>query len=142
MICSTNDETCFSLRSPTCCFGARRWPTPSSRLAESVSGGKIGRWLEIVGQFEALCSLASFAFEGPNDPFPEIVELGPLYEGEGLTHPLLSRQKCVANDLHLVAPTRVYLVSGSNMSGKSTFLRTIGINAVLCLPARRCERDG
>ena len=55
----------------------------------------------------------------------------PLIEGEALGHPLLDRAVCVANDLHLAAPVRVLVVSGSNMSGKSTFLRSVGTACVL-----------
>lgn len=96
------------------------------------AGPAIGRWLSIVGQFEALCSLAGYASENPDDVYPELVEQGPLYEGEGLAHPLLPRGKCVPNDVRL-GGVRVLIVSGSNMSGKSTFLRTVGVNAVLAL---------
>jgi hypothetical protein len=96
-------------------------------------GPAIGRWLNVVGEFEALCSLASYAFENPDDPFPEIVEPGPCYIGEELAHPLLPGGRCVRNDLRLTSDRRVLVVSGSNMSGKSTFLRTVGINAVLAL---------
>ncbi len=96
-------------------------------------GASIGRWLEVVGQIEAYASLASFAFENPEDPFPELVEAeaGPLIEGEGLGHPLLPRNQAIRNDLKLGGELRVLSISGSNMSGKSTFLRTIGANVVL-----------
>lgn len=97
------------------------------------SGSEIAGWLAAVGQFEALCAFATYAFENPEDPFPEIVEGAPTYVGRGLGHPLLPRAKCVRNDLDLGDPVHVLLVSGSNMSGKSTYLRTIGINAVLAL---------
>lgn len=112
------------------------WGTQYAHAIEawrSRSGPAIRRWLAIVGQFEALCSLAAYSFERPDDPFPEIVEQGPLYEAEGLAHPLLPGGRCVPNDLHLGPDLRVLIVSGSNMSGKSTYLRTIGINAVLAL---------
>lgn len=106
-------------------FAIERW--------RQRSGPAIGRWLEVVGEFEALCALATYAYENPDDPFPEVVEPGPCFEGEGLGHPLLPRGKCVPNDLRLGTEPSVLVVSGSNMSGKSTFLRTVGINAVLAL---------
>ncbi|HKM54279.1 MAG TPA: DNA mismatch repair protein MutS [Isosphaeraceae bacterium] len=96
-----------------------------------ASGEAIGRWLATVGDFEALCALATYAYEHPSDPFPEITSPGPSFEGEGLGHPLLP--SCVPNDLHLGEEKRLLVVSGSNMSGKSTFLRTVGINTVLAL---------
>ncbi len=99
----------------------------------SRSGRDIRRWLDAVGQFEALCALATYAYESPSDPFPEVVAEGPLLAAEGLAHPLLPRGACVPNDVRLGDPLRVLVVSGSNMSGKSTFLRTIGVNVVLAL---------
>ena len=95
------------------------------------SGAAVPRWLEAVGEFEALCALASHAFEHPADPFPELLEGGIRYEAEGLGHPLLPEARGVRNDLRLGPALRLLVVSGSNMSGKSTWLRTIGTNAVL-----------
>jgi hypothetical protein len=95
-----------------------------------MAGPAVRRWLVVVGEFEALCALAGYGFENPDDPFPEILETGPCYEAEALGHPLVPG-RCVPNDLSLNDAMRVLVVSGSNMSGKSTFLRTVGINAVL-----------
>ncbi len=97
------------------------------------SGKEIRDWLHAVGEFEALCALATYAFENPTDPFPDILTGPPRIDGRALGHPLLPRAKCVRNDLTLGHPVHVLLVSGSNMSGKSTYLRTIGINVVLAL---------
>jgi hypothetical protein len=97
------------------------------------SGKSIAAWLKAVGQFEALCALAAYGYEHPDDPFPEVVEGSVCYDGEGLGHPLLPADRCVRNDLRLVDGLRVLVVSGSNMSGKSTYLRTAGVNAVLAL---------
>ncbi len=100
----------------------------------AAAGPAIGRWLNVVGQFEALGALAAYSYENPDDPFPEIATEGtPCYDGEQLGHPLLPASQCVRNDLRLTEGLRVLIVSGSNMSGKSTFLRTAGINAVLAL---------
>jgi MutS domain V len=98
-----------------------------------TAGPAVRAWLDTVGQLEALCALAAYAYENPDDVFPTLVEEGPLYEGVALGHPLLPRARCVRNDLHISGELRVLVVSGSNMSGKSTFLRTVGINAVLAL---------
>jgi hypothetical protein len=98
------------------------------------TGPSIRGWLEAVAQFEALAALATYAAENPEDPFPEIVESGPLFDGEGLGHPLLPRAVCIRNDVRLGGDAPALLiVSGSNMSGKSTLLRTVGVNAVLAL---------
>lgn len=97
------------------------------------SGRAIGQWLAVVGEFEALSSLASYAYEHPTDPFPEILALGPTFESKGLGHPLLPAASCVRNDVSLGDPLQVLVVSGSNMSGKSTLLRTVGANTVLAL---------
>src|SRR5262249_15038207 len=97
-------------------------------------GSGMRRWLEIVGEMEALVSLGTYAYEHPGDVFPEFVEGGAAtFEGEALGHPLIASAKCVRNSVWLDAATRVLLVSGSNMSGKSTLLRTVGINAVLAM---------
>jgi DNA mismatch repair ATPase MutS len=124
-------------------------------------GGRIRAWLDAAADLEALSSLAAHSWEHPEDPFPEVVEAGPerraSLEGEALRHPLLAA--AVPNDVGLGGPPRsegspgtsplsspasrgegdprasprVLLVSGSNMSGKSTYLRTVGVNVVLAL---------
>ncbi len=97
------------------------------------TGPAITGWLAAVGEFEALCSLAAYAFENPDDPFPEIERDEVVFEGHALGHPLLPLATCVRNDVRLGGELRVLLVSGSNMSGKSTLLRTVGVNTVLAL---------
>ena len=98
-----------------------------------ASGPAIGPWLAAVGDFEALSALASYAAENPTDPFPEIVEDRVCYEAEGLGHPLLPRSSCVVNDVSLGGEVHALVVSGSNMSGKSTLLRSIGVSTVMAL---------
>jgi DNA mismatch repair ATPase MutS len=98
-----------------------------------AGGPGLGRALAVLGEFEALCSLAAYAWEEPGQPFPEVVEGGPCFVAEGVGHPLLPRGRCVANDLRLDGELRLLVVSGSNMSGKSTLLRTAGVSAVLAL---------
>jgi hypothetical protein len=96
------------------------------------SGPAVRRWLEAAGTMEALCSFASHAFEHPADPFPEVAAGEAMVEAEAIAHPFLPEERAVANDVTLGAPgARVLIVSGSNMSGKSTLLRTVGVNAVL-----------
>ncbi|MCA9115262.1 MAG: hypothetical protein KDA79_09245 [Planctomycetaceae bacterium] len=105
------------------------------RWRETV-GSHIPDWLAAVGEFEALSSLAGYSFEKPEHPFPEVLDAGtagPLLEAEALGHPLLPTSQCVRNDVSLGRGLQLLLVSGSNMSGKSTLLRTIGTNTVLAL---------
>jgi hypothetical protein len=96
-------------------------------------GPGLPAWLDALGEFEALCSLAGYAYEHPDDPMPEIVEDETRFEGEALAHPLLPASKAVPNTVRLGGSRQMLLVSGSNMSGKSTLLRTVGTNAVLAL---------
>jgi hypothetical protein len=112
------------------------WSTQMAFAIEAwrrVSGRAIGRWLAAVAEFEALCALAAYAYENPDDPFPELAPEGPCFYAEALGHPLIPKSQSVSNDLSLGGEARVLIVSGSNMSGKSTLLRTVGINAVLAL---------
>ena len=101
------------------------------------NGRRIGVWLTAVGEIEALSSLSAYRYEHPDDPFP-VVEAQPsganargLFEGSGLGHPMLPAARMVRNDVHAGDGASLLVVSGSNMSGKSTLLRTVGINAVL-----------
>ena len=99
-------------------------------------GSNVRAWLEAAGEVEALLSLATYSYEHPDDPFPAFAELGnsqPVFEGEDLGHPLIPSAQCVRNSVRLDNDTRVLLVSGSNMSGKSTLLRVVGINSVLAM---------
>ncbi len=101
-------------------------------------GPRVGGWVDAVGEFEALSSLAAYAFEHPANPFPVILAAATdgarsaaCFDAEALGHPLLPAASMVPNDVRLAGGTRLLLVSGSNMSGKSTLLRSVGINAVL-----------
>ncbi|HEY2744617.1 MAG TPA: DNA mismatch repair protein MutS [Polyangia bacterium] len=112
------------------------WPVHFAYAIErwrARSGADIARWIDVIGELEALCALAGYAYERPDEPFPEIVDGEPRLDAQGLGHPLITRKKCVRNDLALGGALRLYVVSGSNMSGKSTMLRTVGINVVLAL---------
>ncbi len=102
-------------------------------------GGQVRAWLDTIAEFEALTSLSAYRYEHPDDPFPDIVAPDgssgsrALFDGVQLGHPLLPADRMVPNDVHLGTGTQLLVVSGSNMSGKSTLLRTVGINAVLAL---------
>ncbi|MGB6598468.1 MAG: hypothetical protein WA829_14920 [Candidatus Acidiferrum sp.] len=99
-------------------------------------GAKMRRWADLTGEMEALLSLAAYSYEHPADPFPEFISTEDgigFFDGAELGHPLIAAEKCVRNSVRLDAKTRVLLVSGSNMSGKSTLLRVVGINTVLAM---------
>jgi hypothetical protein len=94
-------------------------------------GASLDAWLAAVGQLEALCSLAGYAWERPADVYPTIEDGPARFEARALGHPLIADDRCVRNDVALGGAIRVLMVSGSNMSGKSTLLRAVGTNAVL-----------
>jgi hypothetical protein len=96
-------------------------------------GPAVRSWLKAVAEAEALLSLSGYSYEHPADPFPEFVEGPPCFNARQLGHPLIPTAKCVPNDVSLTAEAPVVLISGSNMSGKSTLLRAVGINAVLAM---------
>ena len=100
------------------------------RWREEV-GSQVRRWFQALAQLEALCSLATLAHDRPSFAFPEVEEENVLFVAQQLGHPLLLNP--VANDVELAGPGQALIITGSNMSGKSTLLRAIGTNAVLAL---------
>ena len=96
-------------------------------------GRQFRDWVDAVDEVEALLSLAGYSYEHPADPFAELVDSSePLFDATEIAHPLLPGAVAVSNSFVLASP-RVLIVSGSNMSGKSTLMRTTGVNAVLAL---------
>ena len=108
-------------------FAVERW--------RARHGADIGRWLEGIGEFEALSALSVYAYEHPADPFPGVVDAAtpPIYDAEALAHPLIPVSEAVANDVTLGAEPQIQIVSGSNMSGKTTLLRSVGVSSVMAL---------
>jgi DNA mismatch repair ATPase MutS len=98
-------------------------------------------WLATWAEFEALNALGTYAFEHPENIYPEIVtdDAPAIFEVTGIRHPLL--RDCVPNNVTPSPATRFYLISGSNMAGKSTLLRAIGVNAVLTLAGAPIPAD-
>jgi hypothetical protein len=113
----------FTLWTPHFAYAVENW--------RRHYGSGVRCWLTATGEMEALCALASHAFEHPADPFPEITVESHHLEAEAIGHPLLDERRVVRNDVRLAGELRLLVVSGSNMSGKSTLLRTLGVNAVL-----------
>jgi len=105
------------------------------------TGKRVRDWFVVLGEIEALASLAGYAFERPDHAMPELHD-APTFEAKGLGHPLLREDKRVDNDVALPGPGHGLIVTGSNMSGKSTLLRAMGANAVLALAgAPVCARS-
>jgi hypothetical protein len=101
-------------------------------------GRKLRTWLHALAEVEALASLGSFAFEHPDFAWPGFVR-EPMFDARALGHPLIAADRRVGNDVRLPSAGRALVVTGSNMSGKSTLLRAMGINAVLaCAGAPVC----
>lgn len=88
-------------------------------------------WIICVGKIESLNSFATFAFNNPEYTYPNAKESTTFIQAKGLSHPLIPAKECVANDFELGGGNKLVLVTGSNMSGKTTFLRTLGINLLL-----------
>jgi len=111
------------------------WPLQVALAIEMwrrQSGSHIGEWITALAEFEALSALASLAFERPAWSFPALLPPSQAsFTAKVLRHPLIEEERCVANDVVLNGAPRLLIVSGSNMSGKSTLLRTIGLNTVL-----------
>jgi DNA mismatch repair ATPase MutS len=106
-------------------FAAERW--------RRAHGHAVRSWLNVIGEIEALICLATYSYEHPDDSFPDFVLGSACFEATGIGHPLIPAATCIRNDVNLSDGRHVLLVSGSNMSGKSTLLRSVGINAVLAM---------
>ncbi len=102
----------------------------------SQHGLRVADWLDAAGHFEALLALGTYAYERPDDCYPEILDGSSgdaRFVAQGLGHPLIPDASCVRNDLRLDQSMRLLLLSGSNMSGKSTLLRAVGTNLSLAM---------
>ena len=112
-----------------CAFAVEAW--------RARHGTAVRDWLRRIGEFEALSALGTYAYEHPADPFPELSDDNgpPVYDAEALAHPLIPTAQVVANDVTLTAGAapQALIVSGSNMSGKTTLLRSVGISTVMAL---------
>lgn len=96
-------------------------------------------WFDALAHIDALCSLGSFAFNHPEYVYPEIADHYFQMKGKALGHPLINRKVCVKNDINITHNPSFLIITGANMAGKSTYLRTVGINYLLaCVGAPVC----
>lgn len=102
-------------------------------------GQHISKWLETVGELDALCSLGTFAYNHPQYTYPELTEKPFCFLATQMGHPLMPASQCVKNDATIPSRPFFLIITGANMAGKSTYLRTIGVNYLLaCVGAPVC----
>lgn len=102
-------------------------------------GQHISEWLETVGELDALCSLGTFAYNHPQYTYPELAEKPFYFLATQMGHPLMPVSQCVKNDATIPSRPFFLIITGANMAGKSTYLRTIGVNYLLaCVGAPVC----
>lgn len=107
-----------------------RWKSNNRELVQP--------WIHAISEFEAINSLAGFAYSNPNYTFPEILEEPYNIQFETLGHPLIKTTDRICNDFNLIERGQIAMITGSNMAGKSTFLRTVGVNLILALMGAPC----
>ncbi|KAA6333539.1 DNA mismatch repair protein MutS [termite gut metagenome] len=97
------------------------------------------RWLEVVGKMDVLCSLATYAYNHPDYTYPQVTAVSFKMRAKAMGHPLIHREKCVRNDIDIQKRAFFLIVTGANMAGKSTYLRTVAVNYLLaCTGAPVC----
>lgn len=124
----------FLLRDVWLAARVERWMARHARHAAD--------WFGALAEVDALCSLGGFAFNHPDYPYPDLTDAYFCMEGRGLGHPLIHRDRCVRNDLHIARPPHFVVITGANMAGKSTYLRTVGVNFLLaCMGLPVCAEQ-
>ncbi len=113
-----------------CIVQAERWKLKNKQYFK--------KWVQVLSEFEVLSSLAGFAYANPSFAFPEIVDEPYVIDFDRLGHPLITAESRVCNDFKLEGAGKMAIITGSNMAGKSTFLRAVGMNLVLALMGAPC----
>lgn len=132
------------------CFFWELWQIMRIEAWKEVHAGELPHWLEAIGEMDALCSLGTFAYNHPEGyTYPDILgdtntgtdnaDTPFRLEAETMGHPLIPRDRCVRNDIRMTRRPAFIIITGANMAGKSTYLRTIGVNYLLaCIGAPTC----
>lgn len=107
-----------------CAFRLERWKARHRQRADA--------WLDVIARMEAVNSLATFAYNHPGYTYPEISDAAGM-AGHGIGHPMIAPAECVVNDCSIGENGKFLIITGSNMSGKSTFLRSVGVNWLLAM---------
>ncbi len=109
---------------------------------KETHAAQLPAWLEVVGKVDALCSLATFSYNHPGYSYPSIMDQPFSLKASDMGHPLMNRSKCVKNDIEIDKRPYFVIITGANMAGKSTYLRTIGVNYLLaCIGASVCASE-
>jgi len=111
-------------------LGTEKWKSKNKTFLKS--------WAEAVSEFEVMNSFAGFCYSNPSYTFPEIIEKNNYVQFESLGHPLIDSNNRVCNNFRSDGYGDMVMITGSNMAGKSTFLRTVGVNLVLALAGAPC----
>lgn len=111
-------------------MGVEKWKSKNKSSLKS--------WAEVVSEFEVVNSFAGFCYSNPSYTFPKITEKNNFVHFDSLGHPLINDHDRVCNDFHSERYGDIVMITGSNMGGKSTFLRTVGVNIVLSLAGAPC----
>jgi len=97
------------------------------------SASNLPVWLNLLGEIDGFNSLANYSYNNPDNSFPIVTKNGPVIEALGMGHPLLNSEIRINNDFSVEQRGKVYIITGANMAGKSTFLRTVAVNMVLAM---------
>jgi len=93
--------------------------------------GILPRWFEVIAEMDALISLANCNYNHPEWVIPEVSQSNFVFDAEDLGHPLIDEIRCVRNSFQITGEEQIAIITGANMAGKSTFLRTVGVNLIL-----------
>jgi len=107
-----------------CVYRLEKWKHENSSNLKS--------WLDVISEAEVLCSLGTFSFNHPSFNYA-VIESDLIVQTTAMGHPLINESECIANDILIGKDRSIVIITGANMAGKSTFLRSMGVNLILAL---------